>query len=80
MLEETLKTLPYVAYVKPVYTNIVIFELAGSITAAQCLKQLEKQGILAVPFGEKEVRFVTHLDYNNTMLEETIARLKAVAL
>ncbi|MEP2771636.1 MAG: GntG family PLP-dependent aldolase [Fulvivirga sp.] len=79
-IESALVDLPYVASVMSVETNIVIFELAGNITAEQCLEKLKENNILAVAFGPKEVRFVTHLDYNDDMLSETIKTLRSISL
>lgn len=78
-IESALVDLPYVASVMSVETNIVIFELAGNITAEQCLEKLKENNILAVAFGPKEVRFVTHLDYNDDMLNETIKVLRSIS-
>lgn len=78
-IESALIDLPYVASVMSVETNIVIFKLAGSITAEQCLEKLKEHNILAVAFGPKEVRFVTHLDYNDDMLNETIKVLRSIS-
>ncbi len=58
----------YVEQVLPVETNIVIFKLVNSLTPQQVLSEMEKHGILAVPFGKHEIRFVTHLDFTDDML------------
>lgn len=78
-IESALIDLTYVAAVMPVETNIVIFELAGNITAEQCLEKLREHNVLAVAFGPKEVRFVTHLDYTDDMLNETIKALRSIS-
>jgi len=78
-IESALVDLPYVASVMSVETNIVIFELSGSITAEQCLEKLKENNILAVAFGPKEVRFVTHLDYTDDMLNETVKVLRSIS-
>lgn len=79
-LEKTLNQLPFVKKVIPVQTNILIFELAGNITAKACVDKLEEQGVKSVAFGPKEVRFVTHLDFNDDMLERTVEVLKCIKL
>ncbi|MDH5366098.1 MAG: beta-eliminating lyase-related protein [Cyclobacteriaceae bacterium] len=79
-LEEVLISLPYVEKVIPVQTNILIFELAGNLTAKECIDKLEEKGVKSVAFGYKEVRFVTHLDFNDAMLEQTINVLKEINL
>ncbi len=67
-----LETLPYVDHVRPVQSNIVIFDLQSPSTAEGFLKWLAQQGIDAAPFGPRTVRFVTHLDFNEEMLEKTL--------
>ncbi len=79
-LGEVVGQLPFVAHVLPVQTNIVIFTLAGNLTAQQFLEQIELKGIRAVPFGKKEVRFVTHLEFTDDMLAQTESILKALKL
>lgn len=78
-IESALVDLSFVASVMSVETNIVIFELAGNITAEQCLEKLKENNILAIAFGPKEVRFVTHLDYTDDMLNETIRVLRSIS-
>ncbi|MEQ8714587.1 MAG: beta-eliminating lyase-related protein, partial [Cyclobacteriaceae bacterium] len=68
----------YVEDVLPVETNIVIFKLIDKTTPQEVLGELEKQGILAVPFGKHEIRLVTHLDFTDEMLayvEQSLASL-----
>ncbi|SIT12834.1 threonine aldolase family protein [Belliella pelovolcani] len=66
-LGEMLEQHPLVSEVFPVMTNIVIAKLAG-ITPAEMLSKLESQGIKAVKFGKDQIRFVTHLDFNDEMM------------
>lgn len=68
----------YVEEVLPVETNIVIFKLIDKTNPQEVLAELEKQGILAVPFGKHEIRLVTHLDFTDKMLayvEKSLASL-----
>jgi threonine aldolase len=58
-----------VAEVLPVATNIVIARLEG-ISPETYLQELSKKGIKSVKFGKDLVRFVTHLDFGDTHLEE----------
>jgi len=69
-----------VEYVLPVDTNIVIFRLRGDLNAHRFVTELSKAGILSVPFGPKDVRFVTHLDYDDDMLDQTEQVLKSFQL
>jgi len=69
---ELLETLPYVESVRPVRSNILIFDLKPPHTAASYLEKLKEHGILASPFGPQTVRFVTHLDVTEPMIETVL--------
>jgi threonine aldolase len=69
VLGEFLVQAPHVVEVLPVATNIVIARLEG-ISPEVYLQQLAAQGIKGVKFGKDLVRFVTHLDFGDTHLEE----------
>jgi threonine aldolase len=74
-----LETLPFVAEVRPVQTNIVIFDVTPPHTAASLLQQLAERGVLASPFGPQTVRFVTHLEVTPTMVGRVMDVLKEIA-
>ena len=65
-----LAELPFVASVRPVKTNILIFDVHPPFTAASFIEKLDQFGIKASPFGPQTVRFVTHLDISEQMLEK----------
>lgn len=70
----------YVKHVIPVDTNIVVTLLHDSMRLEDLLISLEQNSILAVPFGKQSMRMVTHLDFNDNMLDrvcETLRRLDA---
>lgn len=71
-----LQTLPYVAEVRPVMTNILIFDVKAPYTAEIFLEKLKEKGIQAAPFGPQTVRFVTHLDFTEDMAERVIEVLR----
>jgi len=71
-----LKDLPYVDEVIPVETNILIFKV--SMYEADFLVKLKEKGILATAFGPKTIRFVTHLDFTEEMLNRTVEILKQI--
>lgn len=77
-LEEALLQAPYVESVLPVETNIVIFKLKEGYTEDSFVEALDKQGVKAVGFGPQMVRFVTHLDISDAMLQHTITVLKSL--
>jgi threonine aldolase len=66
-----------VAEVFPVMTNIVIARLQG-IGPDDFLLKLSEKGIKAVKFGKDQVRFVTHQDFNDEMLETFEERVKEI--
>lgn len=72
---EALKDAPFVNELYPVETNIIIFSLKEPQTNTEFLKKLSDKGVRGIGFGKKMVRFVTHLDFDDAMLEKT---LKAV--
>ena len=72
ILGELLASKDWVKSVRPVKTNIVIFDLKSPFTADQFLDKINKEGIKAAPFGPSTVRFVTHLNYTEEMLERTL--------
>ncbi|MCU0348794.1 MAG: aminotransferase class I/II-fold pyridoxal phosphate-dependent enzyme [Saprospiraceae bacterium] len=76
VLGETLRQLNWVADVRPVQTNIVIFDLEPPLTAADLLKKLTENGVMAAAFGPATVRLVTHLDFTEEMLATVLSVLK----
>jgi len=74
---ETLKGLDYVKAIRPIKTNILIFDLNESTTGDKFLEYLKSKGVNAALFGPNTVRFVTHLDFTEVMMEELFGILKA---
>lgn len=70
-LGKTLETLDYVEGVRPVQTNILIFDLKKKGSALDFIERLKEKGIIASPFGPETVRFVTHLEITDEMIEKT---------
>lgn len=75
-IAEEISKLPYTAEVIPVYTNILIFKLISTIAPADFSAWLKTQNILANPFSKQSIRMVTHLDFDEEMLERLVATLK----
>jgi len=69
-LGESLQQCAYVDNVRPIKSNIVIFDIKAPLTAKHFLDAIKEQGILAVPFGPQTVRFVTHLDVSAAMIQQ----------
>ena len=70
--------LSYVEDILPVKTNILIFTLAKEIDATSFMNKLTKAGISAVGFGGQDIRFVTHLDFDDDQLTEAVRILKSL--
>jgi threonine aldolase len=78
ILGETLKALPYVESLLPVDSNIVIFTLTNQMKSDDLVLKLKKEGIVSTGFGKQTIRFVTHLDFTDAMLDKTIRVLKQI--
>lgn len=64
-----LAKMSYVKELKPVSTNIVIFQLQDDIKDSDFIQKLKSKGILAVPFGDNTIRFVLHQDVTDDMID-----------
>ena len=74
-LGQVLEAIPFVEHIRPIATNIVIFDVKTPHTAASFVKAMEDKGIKCSTFGQQTVRFVTHLDITNGMMDQTLAAL-----
>jgi len=74
-----LEKMNYVTSVKPVKTNIIIFDLQENWTATTFLDKLAKKGVKASAFGLKTVRFVTHLDVSDEMTQQVKKILESIS-
>lgn len=70
----------WVKSVMPVDTNIVIFSVTNQTTPEQILNKLAEHQIKAIKFGAKEIRLVTHLDFDDAMLEKTIEAFEKISV
>lgn len=66
----TLATLSYVTNIRPVKTNIIIFDLIEKISTEDFLFRLKEHNIHTVPMGPNTIRFVFHLDLTSNMIKE----------
>ncbi len=80
IIGETMKELSFVENVLPVDTNIIIFNLNAKVSSEKFVQELAKNGIRAVGFGKQAIRFVTHLDFTEEMLEKTVSVLRTISL
>ena len=67
---EILRGLSYVENIRPVRTNIVIFDVKPPLTAVLFLEKINEKGVKAAAFGPQTVRFVTHLHFTKEMLND----------
>ena len=74
-LGEKLSGLDYVESVRPVASNIVIFDLKAPLTAKAFLDKMADKGIIGIPFGPRTVRFTTHLEVTEAMIDYVIDQL-----
>ena len=61
---------------KRVQTNIILADITNGDTAETMLAEMASVGVLAVPFGPRLLRFVTHLDVSKADCEEAVGRLQ----
>lgn len=76
LLATALAELPYVTTIRPVATNIVIFDLTPPHTPAIFLDFLRQNEMNASAFGPQTIRFVTHLDVSREMIWQAIGILQ----
>ena len=75
-LEQILLSLPYVDSVIPVQSNLVFFKLKPEMPEKTFLQKLQDQDIYAMALAPQEVRFVTHLDITDEMMQKVEKVLK----
>ncbi|MCH2021899.1 MAG: beta-eliminating lyase-related protein [Saprospiraceae bacterium] len=80
ILGNELRGLNYVKNVLPVYTNIVVAEIPSEIDYLDVIDQFAKLGLKSVPFGPNQIRFVTHLDFTDLMLEKSINIFNSISV
>lgn len=76
LLADCLAKLPYVEEVYPAETNIVIFALPAHESVDRLINYLLENNIKVSPFGKQTVRMVTHLQFDDEMLQRTLEVLK----
>jgi threonine aldolase len=77
-IAETLSKASYVDNVLPVDTNIIVFNINEKIAPGKFVTQLSENGIKSTVFGKHAIRFVTHLDFTDDMLEQTLKILRTI--
>ncbi len=73
---QALAKMKMVENIRPIKTNILIFDVKKPYTADTFLAKLAKKGIQAVAFGPQTIRFTLHLDVNKEMVAEVVKILQ----
>lgn len=61
-----------------VETNIVVLRLKMDMNSTQLAEKFKSVGVLALPFGPKKMRLVTHLDVSRTQCELAVERIRSI--
>lgn len=61
-----------------VETNIVVLHLKMDMNSTQLAEKFKSVGVLALPFGPKKMRLVTHLDVSWAQCEDAVERIKTI--
>ncbi len=77
-LGSVLETMPFVESVIPVESNIVIFKLGKKESAETFIARLKEHDIHALYLDGQTIRFVTHLDFTDSMLEKVESVLQTI--
>jgi threonine aldolase len=75
IIGKELESCSWVTDVMPIDTNILIFSVDN---VAEIMDKLKSKGVLAVPFGPDQIRFVTHMDFTDELLNETIVAIREI--
>jgi len=75
---DVLQTLNYIESVAPIHTNIIVFDLKG-MNSETFIAQLNENNIFAKPISGETMRFVTHMDQSEEMIEHLINTLKGIS-
>jgi threonine aldolase len=76
-LEKILASLPFIDHVTPVETNLVFFGLKPHLPVDIFLRRLKENDIYAMALAPQQVRFVTHLDITDEMMDKVEQVLKS---
>jgi threonine aldolase len=77
LIGKELEKLSYIEEVYPVDSNILIFKLNDKMKDTLFINKLMEKDIYAVIFSPQTIRFVTHLDFTDEMMNQVIQTLKS---
>jgi threonine aldolase len=72
LIGAALREKPFVGEMLPVETNIVIFEVIGSMTARELAAKLATMDIRCIAISPTQIRMVTHLDISPDMVQKLL--------
>lgn len=78
LLADSLAAYSFVENILPVESNIIIFTLSDKMKAEDFVNRMAKHNIKVSSMGTQTLRFVTHLDYTDDMLQVTINALQSL--
>lgn len=65
---DVLREKKWVTNLRPVHTNIILFDLVAPLTSSAFIGEMTKKGVFFSGFGPHTVRMVTHLDITPEMV------------
>ena len=74
-IKDILKELDYIAEIKPVQSNIILFRVIKSVNPSDLFNHLQKNGVYIILMDKEWMRIVTHLDISKKhfqMLSESL--------
>ena len=74
-INDLLKELDYIAEIKPVQSNIILFRVIKSVNPSDLFNHLQKNGVYIILMDKEWMRIVTHLDISKKhfqMLSESL--------
>ena len=77
-IESAFKNCSWVENVLETQTNIIVANLNNDKSVEEVLSQLEKNQILAMPFGGNMIRMVTHLDNTPEQIQHVINTIQSI--
>jgi threonine aldolase len=77
-IASVLQSLNWVKDIKPVKTNIIIFQTADDLPAIEVVNLLKAKNINCSAFGQNLIRFVFHLDIKDQMMPVLEQNLKSI--
>lgn len=73
MIGEALIKKDFIGKIFPIETNILIFEVLGSYSAASFAAYMKEHDILCIAISPTQIRMVTHLDVTEAMIDRLIS-------